>query len=125
MEIVHEGTEEVKRSKLNTLSREYEMFTMEPGEKIVSLQKRFTHITNHLAALGRTYSNDELNLRVLRCLTREWQPKVTAIREKKSLANLPISGLFGKLQEHELELERLTQTETKEKEHKNLSFKAE
>lgn len=50
---------------------------------------------------------------------------MTAIREKKSLANFPISGLFGKLQEHELELERLTQTDTKEKEHKNLSFKAE
>lgn len=125
LEIVHEGTKEVKRSKLNTLSHEYEMFTMEPGEKIVSLQKRFTHITNHLVYLGRKYSNDELNLRVLRCLTREWQPEVTTIREKKSLANLSISGLFGKLQEHELELERLTQTENKEKKHKNLSLKTE
>lgn len=98
---------------------------MEPGEKIVSLQKRFTHITNHLAALGRTYTNDELNLRVLRSLTREWQPDVTVIQEKKSLANLLISGLFGKLQEHEIEIERLTLKETKEKKHKNLSLKVE
>jgi oligoribonuclease (3'-5' exoribonuclease) len=79
----HEGTAEVKRSKLNTLSQEYELFRMQPGESILNMQKRFVHLTNHLKALGKTLTNDELNLKLLRYLTREWQPKVMEISEKK------------------------------------------
>src|SRR3954470_19336605 len=33
----HEGTAEVKRSRLNTLSQEYELFRMKPGETILDL----------------------------------------------------------------------------------------
>ncbi|KAK2450000.1 hypothetical protein QL285_009141 [Trifolium repens] len=39
----HEGTIEVKRSRLNTLSQEYELFRMQPGESILNMQKRFVH----------------------------------------------------------------------------------
>lgn len=67
----HDGTAEVKRSRLNTLRQEYEMFRMQPGESIVALQKRFVHLTNHLIALRKTFTNDDLNLKVLRSLTRE------------------------------------------------------
>ncbi|KAF1874311.1 hypothetical protein Lal_00013750 [Lupinus albus] len=51
------------------------MFRMKPGEKILDLQKRFTHITNHLTALGKLLSNSDLNLKVIRSLNRTWQPK--------------------------------------------------
>jgi len=121
----HEGTAEVKRSRLNTLSQEYEMFRMLPGESIVALQKRFVHLTNHLIALGKTFTNDDLNLKVLRSLTREWQPKVTAISEKKSLSTMTSASLFGKLQEHELELGRLEKHESQEKKSKGIALKAD
>ena len=121
----HEGTTEVKRSRLNTLSQEYEMFRMQPGESIVALQKRFVHLTNHLIALGKTFTNDDLNLKVLRSLTREWQPKVTAISEKKSLSTMTSASLFGKLQEHELELGRLEKHESQEKKSKGIALKVD
>ncbi|XP_050875648.1 uncharacterized protein LOC127079286 [Lathyrus oleraceus] len=95
----HEGTVEVKRSRLNTLSQEYEMFIMQPGESIVALQKRFVHLTNHLIALGKTFTNDDLNLKVLRSLTREWQPKFTASSEKKSLSTMKKREAFTSTQE--------------------------
>jgi hypothetical protein len=91
----HEGTAEVKRSKLNTLSQEYELFRMQPGESILNMQKRFVHLTNHLKALGKTITNDELNLKVLRSLTREWQPKVTAISEKITIIEPNSPPLLG------------------------------
>lgn len=125
LEVTHEGTIEVKRSKLNTLSQEYELFRMQPGESILDLQKRFSHLTNHLTALGKIFTNDELNLKVLRLLTRAWQPKVTAISEKKSLSKMSLSALFGKLQEHEIELGRLEQNESQEKKNKNIALKTE
>src|ERR1044072_1060075 len=77
---------------------------MLPGESILDLQKRFVHLTNHLKELGKTLTNDELNLKVLRSLTREWQPKVTAISEKKNLSTMTSATLFGKLQGYETEL---------------------
>ncbi|WJX50352.1 hypothetical protein P8452_36670 [Trifolium repens] len=119
----HEGTAEVKRSRLNTLSQEYELFTMQPEESILNLQKRFVHLTNHLKALGKTLTNDELNLKVLRSLTREWQPKVTAISEKKSLSTMTSATLFGKLQEYETELKRLEKHENQDKKSKGIALK--
>ena len=96
---------------------------MQPGETILDLQKRFIHLTNHLSALGKTLTNDELNLKVLRSLTREWQPKVTTISEKKSLSAMTSATLFGKLQEYETELGRLEKHENLEKKSKNIALK--
>ena len=101
------------------------MFRMLPGESIVALQKRFVHLTNHLIALGKTFTNDDLNLKVLRSLTREWKPKVTAISEKKSLSTMTSASLFGKLQEHELELGRLEKHESQEKKSKGIALKVD
>ncbi|KAK2403685.1 rust resistance kinase Lr10 [Trifolium repens] len=121
----HEGTVEVKRSRLNTLSQEYELFRMQPGESILNMQKRFVHLANHLNALGKTLTNDELNLKVLRSLTREWQPKVTAISEKKCLSKMSSATLFGKLQEYETELGRLEKHENQDKKSKSIALKVD
>ncbi|XP_073220691.1 uncharacterized protein [Cicer arietinum] len=40
---------------------------------------RFTHIVNNLNALGKVIDNEQQISKVMRCLTREWQPKITAI----------------------------------------------
>src|SRR4051812_40128577 len=119
----HEGTTEVKRSRLNTLSQEYELFRMKPRETILELQKRFVHLTNHLKELGKTLTTEELNLKVLRSLTREWQPKVTAISEKKNLSKMTSATLFGKLQEYETELGRLETHEIQIKDSKDIALK--
>ena len=55
LEVTHESTNEVKRGRKNTLIQEYEMFRMKSGEIICDVQKRFTHIVNHLLALGKTF----------------------------------------------------------------------
>ncbi|XP_068477020.1 uncharacterized protein, partial [Phaseolus vulgaris] len=44
LEVTHEGTEDVKRSRKHALIQEYELFRMQPGENIADVQKRFTHI---------------------------------------------------------------------------------
>jgi len=52
---------------------------MQAGETIADVQKRFTHIVNHLVGLGKIFDKEELNIKVLKCLDRSWQSKVTAI----------------------------------------------
>lgn len=50
---MHERTLEVKRVKMNTLIHEYDLFIMKHEENIQDMQKRLTHIVNHLRALGK------------------------------------------------------------------------
>ncbi|XP_052724697.1 uncharacterized protein LOC128194073 [Vigna angularis] len=124
LRVTHEGTDDVKRARKNTLIQEYEMFRMQPGEPISDVQKRFTHIVNHLTGLGKTFDTDELNVKILKSLDRSWQPKVTAISESQNLTQMSTAILFGKLREHELELKRLT-TEEDQGKRKTLAFKSE
>lgn len=83
------------------------MLRMQPHESILDLQKRFSHLTNHLMSLGKTCTNDLLNIKVLKYLKKAWKPKVTAISENKSLSKICYAALYDKLQEHEIELEKL------------------
>ena len=115
-----EGTTDVKRSRINTLTHEYELFRMNQNETIQDMQKRFTHIVNHLASLGKIFPNEDLINKVLRCLSREWQPKVTTIAESRDLTNMFLATLFGKLQEHEIKLMRLNQHEENNKKKKSI-----
>jgi len=79
LEVTHEGTNEVKTARKNTLIKGYEMFRMKSGESICDVQKRFTHIVNYLLALGMTFDKEELNIKILKSLNRTRQPKVIPI----------------------------------------------
>jgi len=70
LEVTHEGTNDVKRARKHALIQEYELFKMLQGESIVEVQKRFTHIVNHLIGLGKEFDKEELNIKVLKCLDR-------------------------------------------------------
>ena len=48
-------------------------------------------------------------------MTREWQPKVTAIKESQNLNALSMITLFGKLKEHEHEITRFKSSEDERK----------
>jgi len=79
---------------------------------------------NHLLSLGKSFDKEELNIKILNCLNRTWQPKVTAISESKDLTSMTIASLFGKLREHELEMNRLVIQESEEKHIKGITLKA-
>ena len=102
LEVTHEGTSQVKTSKINLLVHNYELFKMEPSEIISAMFSRFTDIINGLKSLGRVYSNADLVQKILRSLPDKWDPKVTAIQEAKDLNTLPLDELLGSLITHEL-----------------------
>jgi len=43
---------------------------MQQGESITEVQKRFTHIVNHLIGLGKQFDKEEQNIKGLKCLDR-------------------------------------------------------
>ena len=123
LEVTHEGTTNVKMARKHALTQEYEMFRMLKEETILDVQKRFTHIVNHLIGLGKIFEREKLNIKILKCLDRSWKPKVTTISESKDLTTLTTASLFGKLREHELEMNRLKDQENEEKHVNNIAFK--
>jgi len=84
----------------------------------------FTHIVNYLISLDKQFDKEELNIKILKCLDRSWQPKVIAISETRDLTTLTAVVLFGKLREHELEMIRLKEMETIERKTKSLALKS-
>ena len=98
LEVTHEGTVDVRRARKHALVSEYEAFRMNNGETISKLQTRFTHIVNHILVLGKMFQDDELNIKILNCLTRTWEPKITTIKESKDLASVTswkfLTGIF-------------------------------
>ncbi|GAV58215.1 zf-CCHC domain-containing protein/UBN2 domain-containing protein [Cephalotus follicularis] len=83
---------------------------------------RFTTIINSLKNLGKSYSNQELVRKILRCLPRSWTPKVTAIEEAKDLSTLPLEQLLGSLMTHETTMKNHEHVEVKKK--KSIALKA-
>ncbi|WP_374695496.1 hypothetical protein ACEW7V_00205 [Areca yellow leaf disease phytoplasma] len=69
LEVTHEGTFQVKISKINLLVHNYELFKMEPSEIISAMFSRFIDIINGLKSLGRVYSNADLVQKILLILT--------------------------------------------------------
>ncbi|KAK2422340.1 gag-protease polyprotein [Trifolium repens] len=114
-----EGTNDVKISKINTLTQEFELFHMLYGESIEDMQQRFIKITNKLHGLGKPIINQDATNKILRCLSRSWQTKVTAIKEANDLTTLSLTTLFGKLTEHEHVLNLLEKQEKSEKKGKH------
>ncbi|GAV57393.1 UBN2 domain-containing protein, partial [Cephalotus follicularis] len=68
--VIYEGTNQVKESKISMLVHEYELFIMHNDECISDMFTRFTTIVNSLKNLGKSYSNQELVRKILRCLPR-------------------------------------------------------
>ena len=124
--ITHDGTPQVKESKISSLVHEYELFKMQKNESIDSMYIRFTNIINQLHSLDKVYEKQEMNYKILRSLTPIWEPKVTAVEEANDLTKLTIDGLIGKLKVHEKKIgERENEQALKEPspKRKSIAFK--
>ncbi|GAV79558.1 UBN2 domain-containing protein, partial [Cephalotus follicularis] len=91
LEVTYEGTNQVKESKISMLVHEYELFMMHNDECISDMFTRFTTIVNSLKNLGKSYSNQELVRKILRCslMTHETTMKNhenVEVKKKKSIA---------------------------------------
>nr|CAN74868.1 hypothetical protein VITISV_002411 [Vitis vinifera] len=123
LEITHEGTNQVKESKINILVHNYELFSMKETETIVEMITRFTEIVNGLESLGRVINESEKVMKILRSLPSKWHTKVTAIQEAKDLTKLPMEELLGSLMTYEISLTKQLQ-ESEDKKKKSIALKA-
>ncbi|GAV73335.1 UBN2 domain-containing protein, partial [Cephalotus follicularis] len=82
LEVTYEGMNQVKESKISMLVHEYELFVMHDNECISDMFSRFTTIINSLKNLGKSYPNQELVRKILRCL-----PKSSLMTHETTMKN--------------------------------------
>ncbi|KAA3470956.1 zf-CCHC domain-containing protein/UBN2 domain-containing protein [Gossypium australe] len=104
LEVTHEGTNQVKKSKVGILTLNYETFTTKPEEDIKAMFDRFTIIINELKSYGKIYHNEVVR-KMLRSLPMSWDAKVTAIKEVKNFETLSLNELIASLLTYEMKLE--------------------
>ena len=69
------------------------------------------------------FEDEELNIKILNCLTRTWEPKITTIKESKNLATMMMEALYGKLLAYEHEPTQQSYVEETEKKRKGIALK--
>jgi len=79
---------------------------------------------NHLLGLVKMFKDEELDIKILNCLTRTWEPKITTIKESKNLATMTMEALFDKLLACEHELTQQSYAEESEKKKRGIALKA-
>ncbi|XP_070004396.1 uncharacterized protein [Nicotiana sylvestris] len=118
LQIAHEGTTQVKQSKIDMHTTEYELFRRKDDESIQDMHTRFTSIINELHSLGETIPRNKLVRKILSTLPSPWESKVNAITESKDLQELTTKELIGNLKTYEMK-KKIDSERTEPKKEKN------
>ncbi|KAL4380053.1 hypothetical protein GQ457_02G025940 [Hibiscus cannabinus] len=116
LEVTHEGTNEVKETKIGLLNLDYENFKMKPEEDIKTMSDHFSVIVNGLKGYGEIIPEDKLVRKMIYSLPNSWDSKKTAIIEAKNLKTLKLDELIGSLLTHEMMSKGKDDDEKKNKE---------
>ncbi|XP_070045051.1 uncharacterized protein [Nicotiana tomentosiformis] len=102
LQIAHDGITQVKQSKIDMLTTEYELFRMKDDESIQDMHTHFTSIINELHSLGEMIPRNKLVRKILSVLPGSWESKVNAITKVKDLQKLTIDELIGNMKTYEM-----------------------
>ena len=112
LQIVHEGTKAVKINKLQQLTSKFESIRMSDDESFDEFYAKLNDIVNSAYSLGEIYDQPKIVRKILRSLTEDFRPKVTAITESKDVDFIPVDELVGSLQSYELDLPKTSKSKS-------------
>ncbi|KAL8104283.1 hypothetical protein AgCh_028487 [Apium graveolens] len=106
VQLICEGTEQVRENKMQLLIQQYEYFHSEEGESLNDTFNRFQKLLNGLKLYGRVYQVKDSNLKFLRSLPKEWKPMTVSLRNSQDYKDFILERLYGILKTYELEMEK-------------------
>ncbi|KAL8102940.1 hypothetical protein AgCh_027465 [Apium graveolens] len=104
IEILCEGTEEVRSNQRRILISQYEGFMAKPKESIIDVFEKFNKLINDLQLHEKYYEAEEVNLKFLLTLPDHLEQKISAIREGRDLSRITLEVMYGILKTFELEM---------------------
>ena len=106
IELIIEGTEEVKENRLDILTSQYEAFKSLSRESNIQVFERYNKLLNELSIQGKTYPLRETNRNFMLTLSYHVEYKISAIRERDDIHTMSLEKLYGKLRTYEMEQEQ-------------------
>ncbi|XP_019460009.1 PREDICTED: uncharacterized protein LOC109359769 [Lupinus angustifolius] len=100
----NEGAEQLKKVRLQTMRRQYELIEMESSERVAQFFNRVISHTNAMKASGEKMPDWVIVEKILRTLSPKFDHIVDAIEEYKNIEELKIVDLQGYLEAHEQRL---------------------
>ena len=97
LQTVHEGIKAVKINKLQQLTYKFESIRMSDDKSFDEFYAKINDIVNSGYNLGEIYDQPKIVRKILRSLTENFRPKVTAITESKDVDSIPVDELVGSL----------------------------
>ncbi|XP_019419076.1 PREDICTED: uncharacterized protein LOC109329725 [Lupinus angustifolius] len=101
LEKCYAGAEKVKKVKLQTLRREYELLQMRDGDTIAEYFTKIRSLTNLMKGCSEAMRDQLIVEKVLRTLNLKFDHVVVAIEESKDLEVFKIEELLSTLEAHE------------------------
>ena len=105
---MHEGIKAIKINKLQQLTFKFESIRMSDDESFDEFYAKLNDIINSAYNLGEIYDQPKIVRNILRSLTENFRPKVTAITESKDVDSILVDELVGSLQSYELDLPKIS-----------------
>ncbi|CAL0321435.1 unnamed protein product [Lupinus luteus] len=101
LEGCNKGAEQLKKVRLQTMRRQYELMQMDVNERISQFFNRIISHTNQMKACGEVIHDQTIIEKILRTLTPNFDHIVVAIEESKNLEEFKLEELQGSLEAHE------------------------
>ena len=97
LQTVHEGTKAVKINKLQQLTSKFESIRTSDDESFDEFYIKLNDIVNSAYNLDEIYDQPKIVRKILRSLTENFRPKVTAITESKDVDSIHVDEFVGSL----------------------------
>ena len=85
---------------------------MTDDESFDEFYAKLNDIVNSAYNLSEVYDQPKIFRKILRSLTEDFRPKVTAITESNDVDSIPIDELVGSLQSYELDLPKTSKSKS-------------
>ncbi|GJR77299.1 ribonuclease H-like domain-containing protein [Tanacetum coccineum] len=97
-----------KKTQRNLLKQQYENFTAPSSEMLDQTFDRLQKLVSQLELLGETISQEDVNQKLLRSLSPEWNTHAVVWRNKTDLDTMSIDDLYNNLKMYEPEVKGMS-----------------
>ncbi|GJS61230.1 putative ribonuclease H-like domain-containing protein [Tanacetum coccineum] len=98
------GNAATKKTQRNLLKQQYENFTASSSEMLDQTFDRLQKLVSHLELLGEKLSQEDVNQKLLRSLSPEWNTHAVVWRNKTELETMSMDDLYNNLKVYEPEV---------------------
>ncbi|GJS34422.1 ribonuclease H-like domain-containing protein [Tanacetum coccineum] len=102
------GNEATKKTQRNLLKQQYENFTAPSSEMLDQTFDRLQKLVSQLELLGEKLSQEDVNQKLLRSLSPEWNTHAVVWRNKADLDTMSMDDLYNNLKVYEPEVKGIS-----------------